>query len=89
MSDEEERPVPAVPSRLAGVLSGERRTECMASGTLQFDGDVVIDGHTRVPRGPASSSTAPGVSVHRHEHASDAAHGAQYGSSTTVGQQRG
>jgi hypothetical protein len=39
------------------VLSDERRAEGMASGTLQLDGDDVIDRHTRVPRGPASSSS--------------------------------
>ena len=37
MTDQEERPVPTVPSRLAGVLSDERRAECLASGTLRFD----------------------------------------------------
>jgi hypothetical protein len=55
-----------VPIRLAGVLSDERRAEGMASGTLQLDGDDVIDRHTRVPRGPAfvvftfSTYIAPG-----------------------------
>src|SRR5512133_3408612 len=39
------------PIRLAGVLSDERRAECMASGTLQFDGDVVIGRHARGPPG--------------------------------------
>ena len=32
MTDQEERPVPTGPSRRAGVLSDERKAECMASG---------------------------------------------------------
>ncbi len=51
MADQEERPVPTVPSRRAGVVSDERRAECMASGTLRFDGAVVIDRPTRAPPG--------------------------------------
>ena len=68
MSDEEERPVPTVPIRLAGVLSDERRAEGMASGTLQLDGDDVIDRHTRVPRGPASSSSRSPPTSRRGRH---------------------
>ena len=51
MTDQEERPVPTVPSRRAAVLSDERRAECMASGTPQFGRAAVIDLHARAPPG--------------------------------------
>jgi hypothetical protein len=45
-----------VPSRRAGVLSDERRAECMASGTPRFGRAVVIDRHTPAPVGARNSA---------------------------------
>ena len=90
MTDQEERPVPTVPRRLVGVVSDERRAECLASGTLRFDGAIVIDLHARAPPGTGivvggawgfrgtATSTRP---VPPMAHSTDAR--------PTVGQQRG
>ena len=53
--------------------------------TAQFGRAAVIDLHARAPPGTGIPARwRLGVSGHRHEHASDAAHGAQYGSSTDL-----
>jgi hypothetical protein len=69
MIDQEERPVPTVLSRRAGVVSDERWAECMASGTLRFDGAVVIDRPTRAPPGTGIvAGGAWGSRCTAHEH---------------------
>jgi hypothetical protein len=51
MNGEGEQSAATVRSRLAGVLSGERVAEHLATGALQLDGQVVTDLDTPAPLG--------------------------------------
>ena len=59
MTDDEERSVPAVRSRLAGVLSDERVAEHLSNGAFRLDGRVVTDLDMPAPLGTRIIIGAP------------------------------